>query len=468
MPSLFRRLIVLIASVLAFGAVILGAAAWIYARIAADEAYDRLLVGAALQIAESVSTEPGRVTVDPPISAFETLALAVDDRIFYRVLDPRGEVLTGQGDLAPAERSRREGREPVLADAVHRGFPVRVVTLTRPVFGPDVSGMVEVTVAQTLSARLALAKDLTIKALLLVLGMSALALFAVVVAVRHALRPLEKAQAALKAREPKDLRPLDVVAPREIQGFIDAINHFLSQLADRISRMERFIADTAHQIRTPLTALAAQIDLLSAETRADQRRVQLGRVRERSDQLGRLTNQLLNHAMVIHRRDVVPMQPVDLVVLARIALSEAVPLSLGRDIRVSSNAPAALHVPGDAVSIREAIVNVIHNAVRYGAPSALAVEIVEADGEGIVMIEDDGPGIPRENWEEAIRPFSRLGDHRHVDGSGLGLAIAADVMQAHDGKLVFGFTEGGAFRVSLHFPQMQAGSEQEGGDAKAG
>ncbi|MCA1951983.1 MAG: sensor histidine kinase [Hyphomicrobiales bacterium] len=456
-PSLFRRLVLVITLVFGLAAAGLGSAAWIYARIAADEAYDRLLVGAALQIAESIATEPGAVTVDPPNSAFETLALAPDDRIFYRVTDPHGTHLTGQEDLVSALDGTPLGRMPVMADARYRGFPVRIVTLGRYVTGPGIAGWVEVSVAQTRLARLALARDLTLKSVLLVLGMSLLALVALVVAVRLALRPLSQVESAIAARDPKDLRPVAIAAPREIGTLIASINHFLGRLAARIGGMERFIADAAHQMRTPLTALLAQIDLLSAETRADLRRAQIARIRERAEQLGRLTSQLLNHAMVIHRREVVALTPVDLVPLVRAALAETVPLSLDRDIRVGFEAETDnLIVMGDPVSIREVIANLVHNAIRHGAPGLIAARIRIEAGRALVEIADDGPGIAPESWPEVVKPFTRLGVE--PAGSGLGLAIAADVMAAHGGTLGFARRADGHFAVLLAFPLAEAGT----------
>ncbi|MCA0402118.1 MAG: sensor histidine kinase [Proteobacteria bacterium] len=455
--SLFARLTGLIAFVLLVAAVLLGHAAWIYARVAADDAYDRLLVGAALQIAESVAAEQGRVTVDPPNSAFETLGMAADDRIFYRVSDPGGAVLTGQADLASATRFRPQ-REPVISDGTYRGFAIRIVSLGRFVTGPDVSGWVEVTVAQTLHARLMLTRDLTEKALILVIGMSILALAGVVFAVRRALRPLEQVEALLKSRDPHDLSPVAIATPREIRPLIDAINHFLGRLAKRIGGIERFIADAAHQIRTPLTALTAQVDLLSVENSAVRRSKQINRVKERTEQLGRLTNQLLNHAMVNHRREVVRPELIDLVPLARAVLAETVPLSLERDIEVrfESSAPS-MPVMGDRVSMREALINVVHNAVCHGAPNELGMMLTKQDSWCEVLIEDDGPGIAREFWTEALKPFRRIGgeDGAERQGSGLGLSIVADVMAAHGGEIAAVTRPSGRFAIVLRFPAHQ-------------
>jgi two-component system, OmpR family, sensor histidine kinase TctE len=462
-PSLFARLIGFIALVLVIGAGVLGGASWLYARVAAQEAYDRLLVGAALQIAESVATEPGRVTVDPPNSAFETLAMAVDDRIFYRVTDPHGEVLTGQADLPSAAASRQPERVPALSDGNYRGFAVRIVTIGRSVTGPGIAGRVDVTVAQTLIARLALTRELTEKALLLVMGMSAFAIIGVVLAVRRALRPLDLIQATLQARDPKDLAPIDVETPREISTLVDSLNHFLGRLALRISGIERFVADAAHQIRTPLTALTAQIDLLATETRADRQRDQVRRIRHRTDQLGRLTSQLLSHATVIHRREVVRLAPTDLLPLAREALAEAVPLSLDRDLSIAfDSAEPSILVAGDSISIREAIANVIHNAIRHGAPASLSVTVSVDGGEAVVAVADDGAGIPDAARAEVVKPFVR-GPGQGA-GSGLGLAIVADVLAAHGGRLVF--RQGaGPFTVELRMPILTPSDAPRSEDA---
>src|SRR5919107_4182034 len=104
-PSLHSRIILVIAVIFGAGSVVLGTAAWFYARVAADDAYDRLLVGAALQIAESIYAQEGTISVDPPVSAFETLSLSTNDRIFYKVLDAHGAVLTGYDDLGAVAAS---------------------------------------------------------------------------------------------------------------------------------------------------------------------------------------------------------------------------------------------------------------------------------------------------------------------------------------------------------------------------
>jgi two-component system, OmpR family, sensor histidine kinase TctE len=452
--SLFRRLILMVGGLLGVGAIALAYAALTYAQVAADDAYDRLLVGATLQIAESVTVVPGRIAVDPPVSAFETLALAVDDRIFYKVTGPGGQVLTGNNDLAaPLREARREGL--ILADGTYRGFEIRIASITREVTGPGVSGSVTVTVAQTRGARQELTLSLATKSIQLIAVMTALALGAVVLAVRLALRPLDTVRAALVARDPRDVSAVDVAAPREISGLIDAINHVLGRLSERMRGMERFVADAAHQIRTPLTALTAQAGLLANEGDAEKRRYRIGRIQMRTEQLGRLTNQLLSHAMVMHRREVVAPEPIALTPLIRKVLNEAVPHSLERDLEVTFDAcEPDLIICGDRVSVSEALINVVSNAVRHGAPSRLVVTLQRRDDHAVIVISDDGPGIPPTEWARALEPFVRLSETH--GGSGLGLAITKDVVIAHGGSIGFSERLDQDFEVRIILPTMSA------------
>jgi two-component system sensor histidine kinase TctE len=456
--SLYSRIILVIGAIFGAGTIALGAAAWFYARIAADDAYDRLLVGAAFQIAESIYAQEGIVSVDPPVSAFETLSLSSSDRIFYKVLDPSGSVLTGYEDLASVQPPVA-AEEPMISDGVYKGFPVRIAVVGRhifDIFDPTASGWANVIVAQTREARTSLARDLTVKALLLVLAMTGLAFIGVLFAIRRALEPLARIERELQSRDPKDLNPLDLETPREIQALVSTINRFMDRLAGRIALMQRFIADAAHQIRTPLAGLASQVDLLSQEVRPERREQQLERVRERTSELGRLTNQLLSHAMVIHRAEVANFEPVELVALARQTLMSAVPLALDRDVDISfEEPPDPVFIFGDAVSIREALSNLIHNALKHGADTRLEVRVLADQDAAVIEVIDDGPGIPASEWQRVREPFHT----KSSTGSGLGLAIAGDVVRAHGGEFRFRERSDDGFAVILRFKRVHGPAE---------
>lgn len=454
-PSLFFRLVVLIGLVLAAIAGALVVAAWSWGRTAADEAYDRLLIGAALQISEDVAIEDDRLVLDLPVSAFEMLALADRDRVFYRVIGVDGQTITGDEGLDVGRDIERARRGPVVLGRSFAGEPVRVAVVSRAISDPAVSGRVHVLVAQTEIARTTLARALAVRVVGLVLVLSLVGLLGAVIAIRIGLAPLQRVAQVLRDRDPNDLAPLTVETPRELRPFADAINHFMERLAERMNLLQRFIADAAHQIRTPLTALTAQVDLLSRGDIEGKERERVIRVKERTEQLGRLTNQILSHAMIIHRTDTFTFVAVDLVAVARRALRDAVPISLSRDVVVALEAPDhEVTIAGEPVSLREACANVIDNAIRHGAPGRLTVRVLEPDPATVLVeIEDDGPGIPPEAWSRVTTRFG--GPTSGVDGTGLGFAIAAEVCEAHGGRLDFRAPEAGGFVVTLRFPRKE-------------
>jgi two-component system sensor histidine kinase TctE len=329
---------------------------------------------------------------------------------------------------------------------------VRAFAIARALPDPDRNGWAYVILAQTTEARNALAREITSGAMVIVAIMVFIALAGTLLAVRYALRPVAILAETLKVRDPEDLTPLDAPVPKELKPFIGSINFFMHRLDERVIRLQHFIADAAHQIRTPLTALSAQIDMLG--DKPDAARVE--RLRQRTEELSNLTNQLLSHAMVIHRSATAPLVGVDLVEVARTAFNHAIPMTVDPDIIIAFEASqTTIVVRGDALSVREAISNLISNALRHGAISRLDVRVSAADGLAKVEVEDDGPGIPEENWVTVAQRFA-VTDGNRPRVSGLGFAIAAEVAAAHQGRI--SFRRGSGFAVILEIPMTQGGA----------
>lgn len=450
--SLFLRLMAAISAVLLCGAALLAYAASNYAERAAQNAYDRLLVGAAEQIRETLRVEDGEITTDIPVSAFVALSLSRQERVFYRVVGPTGETLTGYDDL-PVPQPGAAADD--VWDATYRKAAVRIATLRQFMAGAPQPGWATVVVAHTTGSRDALARDLTLRALLLLGIMSVIALTGVAVAVRFALSPLHRISTALAVRQPNDLTPLDVQAPPEISGLVEAINRFIAKLSDRMDDLRHIIDDAAHQIRTPVTALSAQVDLLQAETSPERRQHQIERIAARTAQIGRLANQLLSQTLVSHRARSATLERLDLREVLRQAAGDAVPAALDRDIAVSFDMPdAPVGIEGDPVTLREALRNIIDNAVLHGARTRLRLSVRQDQSSVTAEIADDGPGIAEANWPMVTRRFWRAaGDG---DGFGLGLAIAADVAKAHAAQLDFARLPSGDFAVRIVFPRPEA------------
>jgi two-component system sensor histidine kinase TctE len=444
--SLRVRIIAVLSAVLGLGAIILGIAAWHSASVAAGQAYDRLLSGGTIQIAENVYVQGGVVSLDPPVAAIATLSAY--DLVFYKVVDPRGVVVAGYDDLSSQALPAQAHSGVVLEDGVYQGQTVRIATVGRQIDDARLGGWATIVVAQTVDARTALARDLTLKALAVIAAMSVLALLATGAAVRVALKPLTRIEREIAGRRPDDLRPIQTEPPVEIRNLVHSIDEFMRRLSERIAVMQRFIADAAHQIRTPLAALDAQVEMLSSAKPSRRREEHVARIRERTTELARLTSQLLDHAMVIHRAEAAPFAPVDLNALAKSVLAKAVPLSFSREVDISFvPAPAAPNISGDAVSLREAIGNLIDNALAHGARTKLAVIVGMDAADAWVEVADDGEDFAIATAPTLIEPFQK---GPKSSGSGLGLAIAQSVARAHHGTLSFA-REGEMTKVRISF-----------------
>lgn len=450
--SLTRRSLALIAAAVLVGAAVLTTAAVYYARLAASEAYDRILTLGVVQVAENLFVQGGVVSVDPPAATFASLSSF--DLVFYKVVDPRGIVVAGHPDLPNAPlTAAKDG--PVLSSAHYQGHDIRLATLGRHFADAPGDGWASVTLAQTVSARSAFARELAIKAVLIVGAMSVLALVVAALAIRLALAPLARVERAIAARDPNNLDALELDGPVEIGALVHAVNELMARLRQRMSMMQRFIADCAHQIRTPLAALDAQVEMLTGEAERDAERID--RIRNRSGELARLTHQLLGQAMVTHRGNAGLPGTVDLVALTRSALADTVPLTLEREVNVAFRAEAEpVMVAGDAVSLREAIGNLVHNAITHGAKSSLTVEVQLATDQVMVQVIDDGPGIAASDWPRMLEPFGT----GPQGGSGLGLAIAAEVVRAHGGTIGCQYRVDGRFVVTMRFPSPAARGDE--------
>ncbi|MEN5279208.1 sensor histidine kinase [Brucella sp. TWI432] len=451
-PSLFSRLIVRVGVVLLIGASILITAAWYYGRTAANKTYDQLLRGAALQIADGITQTDGKLIVNLPSSAFELLGFAERDRIFYRIVGPDGALVSGYPDLNIKDDLIAARRNPKLETEHYRGAEVRVITVARALADQAQSGWVYVVLAQTTEARRALAGEITQRAMFIVGIMILLGLGGTFLAVRYALKPVTNLAHALRLRNPEDLTPMQTPAPQELQPFVGAINHFMTRLDQRVVRLQQFIADAAHQIRTPLTALSAQVDMLDEDRMSQSDRERTQRIKTRTSELARLTNQLLSHAMVIHRSGIIKLENVNLVEVARVAFNHTIPLTVDPDMVISFEAGRPdLIVKGDPVSLREAIANIISNALRHGAISRLDVRVMKFGKRICVEVEDDGPGIPPEKWDQMSRRFNAASSNA-ASASGLGFAIAAEVALAHNGLIRFREKGSAGFTVILDLP----------------
>ncbi|AJP58570.1 histidine kinase [Pandoraea vervacti] len=446
--SLYLRLVIRMGVVLAFAvaAVLLGI--WFSTRAAVDRAYDRWLLGSALQVAENTWYQNGEVNVDVPLAAFS--ALAPGDQIFYTVLDPNGRSVAGDSEFRPSIPWDKLADGPIVVDGAYQEMPIRIAIVGRRMPVTAAHPWAVVALAHTQNARVRFTRGLADNTLLITIATAVLTLLAALWTLRQALAPLKQIEAAIRERDSNDLVPLTVTVPAETLALVGAINDFMRRLATSRALMRRVIGDAAHQLRTPVTALTAQVEMLSQTQDELARQTHIARIQKQARGLGGLIHQLINHAMVQHRAESVAPAPVDLNALLQTAMRETLSYAT-RDIDVALHMPdVPCMVLGDALSLREAIKNVLVNALAYGAPHRLHVDVTRVDAQWRLRFFDDGPGIPEAEWQRVRTPFSARADGR--EGASLGLAMVADVIHAHGGQMTFERVQGEGFAVVLTLP----------------
>ncbi|WP_245294117.1 HAMP domain-containing sensor histidine kinase, partial [Methylobrevis pamukkalensis] len=242
--------------------------------------------------------------------------------------------------------------------------------------------------------------------------------------IRLALRPLATLEAMVKRRDPADLGPLDPPSmPAEIAPLVEALDRFVGRLRETLDRNREFIAEAAHQLRTPLASLRGMAEIALAEKDPDALRDQVARIHRNAAAAARITAQLLADAAVANRLQIGSRVAVRLDRLAAEAVNDAVGFSGDHAIRfdVEEEAEGAT-VTGDAGALREAVRNLIENAMIHAAAgtSAAAIDVTvarTADGAAAVIVADRGPGILEADKARVMRRFER-GSGASEPGSG--------------------------------------------------
>ena len=412
-----------------------GLSAYLNGREAADTAYDRTLLASARTIAAGLSQRDGSLSADVPYVALDTFAYDSAGRIYYQVNDIHQQLISGYENLpAPPPGTLRTDDYPALAsfyNGMYLGQNVRVVSLLKAVSEPSMNGMAEIRVAETDEARVAMARSLMADTLLR-LGMLGLgALLVVWFAVSAALRPLERLRTAVEERETDDLRPLPLVSvQRELRPLVQALNHFTERLRGQFKRQAQFIADAAHELRTPLAVLKAQLELGLRADDPHAWRNTLEQATQGTDRLTHLANQLLSLARIENGARAIAeggAQLLDLSQLARELGMAMAPLAHTRGFALALEADQPVWLDGEPTLLHELLSNLVDNAMAHSPVGGNVVLRVTAPA--VLEVEDDGPGIPPEERERVFERFYRR--NQQVAGSGLGLAIVGDICRAH-------------------------------------
>ncbi|MFJ5383357.1 sensor histidine kinase, partial [Cupriavidus sp. CER94] len=412
-------------------------------RDAANTAYDRSLYGSIRTIDNAIGMAGESVQLTLPDAAMEMFETAAQTHVFYRVSMERGggiETVTGYDDL-PLPKGPLANNVPRFNDAIYHGDPVRVATMARPIYRPDANMRVIIQVAETAEPRAALIGNVWRSALLRDIALIVLSAVILVGGITYVLKPLQRVRDDVRARSPDDLAPLafDVV-PVEVRPLVDAVNLHVSRSETMAQSQAQFIADAAHQLRTPLAILKTQaefaqrqLQLRQDEPAREAAAEAVGGIVTQLEQAARLTNQLLALARVRQPGREGATQDdeagiIDAVTVAEQVALDYLPLARGKQQDFGWERPAGLTLPvrADAALLREALANLVHNAIQYsGRGSRITLSAAQRDGRALLVVEDDGPGIPEREREKVFARFYRRVENTEP-GSGLGLAITRE------------------------------------------
>jgi two-component system, OmpR family, sensor histidine kinase TctE len=363
------------------------------------------------------------------------------DRIYYRIMSPSGIEIAGDPDLPPPPG------DDIAHNTVYDGKEVRVVNVQSPCG----SSICTVLVGETTLKRQRLARDILLQSLFPEILIALATLVIVWFGVKRGLEPLARLSEEIKSRSAGDLRPIDAAGvPSETRPLVGALNGLLEEVSASSRSQQRFLANAAHQLRTPLAGLQAHTEIALAQPMPEACRTQLEQVRRATIRTGRLANQLL----ALARTEPGARSATAAVDLKGIAGGEAdgwVRQSLARDIDLGFELDPAL-VQGDAFLLREALSNLVHNAIEYSNRGGrVTVRTGRRNGHAFLEVEDDGPGIAPEERERVLERFYRVPGTPGT-GSGLGLAIVREIAASHAASLFVAEGTAGGCRVGITFP----------------
>ncbi|KAF1368061.1 sensor histidine kinase [Yokenella regensburgei] len=406
---------------------------------AATQAYDRTLLSSARTVSERLEVRKGKLEVNVPWVVLDSFELNMNDRLYYKVVDPAGSVISGYDDLpAMPPSTSRTTLYPALAWFYHtqyRGEAIRVARLLQPVNEGGIVGMAEIYVAETLQSRRYLAGQLLFSSWV---SQGLLVLLTLILTgwlLRRVLTPMRQLSTLMVRREPGLLTPLPELLPwSETRLLIVAFNRYLDRLRGLIARQERFSADASHQLKTPLAVLKTQASVALASDSPAQWHESLRAMSTTIDNTILLTERLLQLSAVKRReqneRQFVPVNLFDVVqqsCFTRLAEARSKAIDLGYE-----GEQQALWVEGDALLLGELCGNLLDNALKYTPTGGMVTASLVRDGEAVVLtVEDSGPGIESEQVHQALQPFHRLDNVGNVAGAGIGLALVNDIARLH-------------------------------------
>lgn len=418
----------------------------------ANQPYDLVLLQRANEVAAQLRLGSGHEQLDIVPLLPDGSELGVPDRVLYTVTDSEGKKLAGNGNTLRPLSYRRDRTGPLFSNGEREGQKTRMVSLTYP----SGNGVLQLHVSETTQQRQALIRGILANIVIPQLLLTLIALAVVWYGLKQGLRPLDRLRREVENRRRDDLSRLDESqAPAEVRPLIDAVNNLLERLKQVMAAQQRFVADAAHQLRTPFAGLKTQSELALRTDDLEQKQHALKHIHTSTQHGIRLVNQLL--ALARNEpggQSSDNFSAINLNQLAQECTVNWVQMALEKDIDLGyEDSSAIVEVRGDANSLVEMLNNLIDNAIRYTpAGGHITVGVGTAKHGAELSVEDNGPGIEPQHRERVFERFYRiLGTGQ--SGSGLGLSIVAEIAKRHNAELMLeAGQDGKGTRISVRFP----------------
>jgi two-component system sensor histidine kinase TctE len=450
--SLRRRLAAQLALPLLVLFAIDGAISYWAVRHYADEVYDRWLYDSVNVLAKQVHLKGGRPVLDLPPIAREMFEWDEEGPVLFRVDGSKSGHIAGDAQLPLQGDSEKDFRDALLFNAQGHDVPMRFGLLTLEM--PPPGEKVTVIVGETTRKRDRLADEILFYVWFpqfFLLMLAYWAAYRIIFVQTEQIRRLSTSLRDVSYQKLRAVSGRDM--PEEMQPLIEALNAMIAKLDAAALAHRTFIANAAHQLRTPLTALNLQAERAIHSENADDMRQAVTDLQSAVHRATRITNQLL----LLSRAEPEAQSGAnrartDLYELAFETARDWVPTAVAAGIDLGfdeSSTHAVAEV--DAALVAEAINNLLDNALKYCPPQTKVTVSVRLLPDPAIVVEDAGPGIPAAERSRVVQRFYR-GDNATDEGTGLGLAIAHEVALAHSGQFVIAETKGGGARFEIHFP----------------
>ena len=420
---------------------------WLVAQGIAGKPFDRALEYNVGALAQLVTVNHNKAQFVLPLPARELLRADDSDAVYYQVLGTAGEYLSGEKGLPqPSEEEKAIPGEVRMRDDEFRGESIKVAYTWVKLDVPD-SKPALVQVAETMEKRSVLATEIVKGVMLPQFVILPLAVLLVWLALVQAIKPLNHLEERIRARSPDDLSPLDAEAvPLEVAPLVSSVNDLLMRLKDSVATQKRFLADAAHQLKTPLAGLRMQADLAQREgANAEELKQSLRQIGRSSIRATHTVNQLLALARAESNGTAMSQQPCNLVRLTMEVVRDCVPRAMDKRIDVGYEGAepddADVTMQGNPTLLKEMVRNLMDNAINYtpsnaDKPGVITARVLKDPFSKVLVlqVEDSGSGIPAAERELVFQPFYRvLGTE--ADGSGLGLPIVLEIARQHQANV---------------------------------